>query len=239
MSDFVRVGTVSFAFGALLLLVALVGGGLSIKEVTFAQLTQITRVTLAAVGAAFIAIGLWVTFQDRPTVTAPDGPGNVPSAVSTSTTIQNATTTTTAEAFPTVAERELMAGISEELRDRCQRDDEPYPNAEASIKCNPASGASTAWFMVYRKVDDMKKEYYGQIDRAKVKQNSGVCEKDQVEENTYDVNKATVGRFACYREGGRVRMVWFHEKLRILGMAARDDGNAAKLKSWWTHAGPF
>jgi hypothetical protein len=238
MSDFVRVGTVSFAFGALLLLVALVGGGLSIKEVTFAQLTQLTRVTLAAVGAAFIAIGLWVTFQDRPTVTAPDAPGNVPSAVSTSTTTGNATTTT-AEAFPTVAERELMARISKELRDRCQRDEEPYPNSGASIKCTPASGATTAWFMVYPKVEDMKKEYYGQIDRAKVTQNSGICEKDQVEENTYDVNKATVGRYACYREGGRVRMVWFYEKLRILGMAARDDGNAAKLKSWWSNAGPF
>jgi hypothetical protein len=244
MSDFIRVGTVSFAFGALLLLLALVGGGLSIKEVTLSQLNQATRVILAAVGAAFIAIGLWVTFKGQPTSTAPDGTineGPKPSAVTTSTTIPNAAaaTTTTPEPFPSVAERELLEHVSEDLRERCQRDNEPHPNTRASVTCNPTSGASTAWFMVYTKVDDMKKEYYGQIDRANVKQDSGVCEKDQVEETTYEVDKVTVGRYACYREGGRVRMVWFHEKLRILGMASRDDGNAPRLKSWWSHAGPF
>jgi hypothetical protein len=245
MSDFIRLGTVSFAFGAVLLLLALVGGGLSVKEVSLNQLNNLTRVLLASVGAVFIGIGLWVTLQDQPLtgagIEANAGGPPKPSDAATSTSLaSSAATTTTIASFPTVAERELLAHVPEEFRSRCQRDDEaPYEGQLASVECTPKTGAATVWFVQYKKTDDMKKWYYDHIDSKNLKQDFGDCQKDQVEEFTYDVSKVTSGRYACYRDGAKTWIIWFHEKLRILALAYRGDTNAAKLKQWWINAGPF
>ena len=246
MSDFIRLGTVSFAFGAVLLLLALVGGGLSVKEVSLSQLNRLTRGLLASVGVVFIGIGLWVTLQDQsstgvgPQANVAAGPPKPSDAVTTTSQAPGVATTTTVAAFPTVAERELLQHVPEDFRERCQRDDEaPYEGQVASVECTPKSGAATVWFVQYRKTDDMKKWYYDHIDSKNLKQDFGDCEKDQVEEFTYDVNKVTTGRYACYRDGAKTWIIWFHEKLRILAMAYRGDANVARLEKWWINAGPF
>lgn len=244
MSDFIRLGVVSFVFGALLLLVALVGGALEVKEVRFGQITQRSRAVLGIVGLIFIGLGVWVTLEDRsdqpqaqpipkepgPSVTTTSLAGNSPSStLETSTTL----------AFPAVAERELLSLIPSEIRDECDRDEDPYEGTTASVSCSPKSGVRSAYYMTFKSVETMKKFYFDFIDARNIKQDTGDCASNRAEERQYTIAKVAAGRYACYQEGGGIWIVWTYNKLRVLALGRRTDLNAKKLKDWWINdAGP-
>jgi hypothetical protein len=247
MSDFIRLGVVSFVFGALLLLIALVGGALEVKEVRFGQITQRSRAVLGIVGLIFIGLGVWVTLEDQspdqpqaqpvpkepgPSVTTTSLAGNSPSP----TTV----TSTTLEPFPAVAERELLSLVPPEIRDECNRDEDPYEGTTASVSCSPKSGVSTAYYMIFKDVKTMKKFYFDFIDARNIKQDTGDCASNHAEENQYTIAKVAAGRYACYQEGGGIWIVWTHNKLRVLALGRRTDQDAKKLKDWWVNdAGPI
>jgi hypothetical protein len=247
MSDFIRLGVVSFLFGALLLLIALVGGALEVKEVRFGQITQRSRAVLGVVGIIFIGLGLWVTLQDR----SPDQPQAQPvpkdPGPSVTTTTGSAASpgstlapSTTLDPFPAVAERELLSLVPSEIRGQCKRDEDPYEGTTASVSCTPKSGVSTAYYMTFKTVDAMKKFYFNFIDVRNVKQDTGDCASNRTEEAQYTIAKVTAGRYACYQEGGGIWMIWTHNKLRVLALGRRSDLNAKKIKDWWTNdAGPI
>ena len=70
--------TMSFIFGAILLAVAILGGGFEVKEIKVSKVTMPGRVSAGIVGLFFIGLGLF-----WPEVVAPDGkpPPPVPSVV--------------------------------------------------------------------------------------------------------------------------------------------------------------
>lgn len=247
MSDFIRFGVVSFTFGALLLLLALVGGALEVKEVRFGQITRSSRIALGVVGLAFIGLGLWVTLrdqsaekpqaQDLPKQTASSVASPLTSVSSTSSTVL---TSTTLESFPSVAERELLSLVPSSIRDRCERDEDPYEGATASVSCTPRSGANTAYYMTFKTADQMKRFYFEFLDTNNIKQDAGDCIKKGTEEYPYTIGDSAAGRYACYPENEGIWMIWTHNKLRVLSMGYRKDADAAKLRKWWTNdAGPI
>jgi hypothetical protein len=248
MSDFIRLGVVSFAFGAVLLLIALVGGALEIKEVRFGQIPQRSRAVLGVVGVIFIGLGLWVTLQEQPpsqpqAQTIPTDPRpSLPTLAPMTTTSANSTVapSTTLEPFPTVAERELLTLVPAAFRDQCSRDNDPYENTTASVTCNPKSGVQAAYYMTYKSLDAMKKQYFSFIDARNIKQDTGDCAKNRTEETPYTIQGTAAGRYACYQEGGGVWIIWTNNKLRVLALGYRKDLNAKKLKDWWKdESGPY
>lgn len=246
MSDFIRLGVVSFAFGAILLLIALVGGALEVKEVRFGQITQRSRAILGLVGIIFIGLGLWVTLLDQSSdqpqaQPSPKEPGPSATTTTVSATSPGATLapSATLEPFPAVAERELLSLVPSEIRSQCKRDEDPYEGTTASVSCTPKSGATTAYYMTFKTLDTMKKFYFDFIDARNVKQDTGDCASNRTEEAQYTIAKVAAGRYACYQEGGGIWMVWTHNKLRVLALGHRTDLDAKKLEEWWLNdAGP-
>jgi hypothetical protein len=64
--------TISFVFGAILLAVAILGGGFEIKEIKVANATIPVRVISGIVGLVFIGLGFW-----QPMLLREPGPGGV------------------------------------------------------------------------------------------------------------------------------------------------------------------
>jgi hypothetical protein len=247
MSDFIRFGVVSFTFGALLLLIALVGGALEVKEVRFGQITQRSRIALGVAGLVFIGLGLWVTLLDQstdkpvaqdvskePETSVTANPGTTSS--STSSTLTN----TTLESFPAVAERELLSLVPSGIRDDCERDEDPYEGTTVSVVCTPNAGANTAYYMTFRTADQMKKFYFDFLDNNNIKQDAGDCTRKDTEEFPYTIEGKAAGRYACYPKNEGLWIMWTHDKLRVLSMGFRNDADVKKLKKWWTDdAGPI
>jgi len=62
--------TISFIFGALLLAVAILGGGFEIKEIKVSNVTLGVRVISGLVGVLFIVLGFWQPGRLRDTIPA-------------------------------------------------------------------------------------------------------------------------------------------------------------------------
>ncbi len=60
--------TMSFIFGALLLAVAILGGGFEIKEIKVSNVTLGVRVISGLVGVLFIVLGFWQLGRLRDTI---------------------------------------------------------------------------------------------------------------------------------------------------------------------------
>jgi hypothetical protein len=66
MSVTVGIGSSAFLFGALLFLIAILGGGFEVKEIKIPRVSLLGRFISTAVGGAFICLGLVVTAQENP-----------------------------------------------------------------------------------------------------------------------------------------------------------------------------
>jgi hypothetical protein len=225
MAASTSIAVVVFVFGAVLLLIALIGGGFILKELSIPQVTRNARVACGITGALFIGFGLW-TGSERPNPPVP----------ATTTTI--AASTTTVEAFPTERERDLLTHVSKSWRAGCHRYQRTQPLAgeQASIQCTPSSGATTVWYMTFDNADHLYQWYYRVTDSKNIARASGDCAKVQVAEGTwhYDSNPTVdVGHLACWRDGQQSRMVWTHTELHIGAEAYRNDLDDAGLYNWW------
>ncbi|MFA5826356.1 MAG: hypothetical protein WC825_10340 [Gallionellaceae bacterium] len=54
------VNVILFGAGAILIIIAIIGGGLEIKEIRLPQLPRFSRIAAALAGIVFIALGIWV-----------------------------------------------------------------------------------------------------------------------------------------------------------------------------------
>jgi small neutral amino acid transporter SnatA (MarC family) len=97
MAASASIGVVVFIFGALLLLIALIGGGFILKELSVPQVSRNARVACGITGVLFIGFSLWSGSQ-QPEGRKDDGASSV--------TSQPPTTPT--EPFPTDRERDLL-----------------------------------------------------------------------------------------------------------------------------------
>jgi hypothetical protein len=66
MSVTVGIGSSAFLFGALLFLIAILGGGFEVKEIKIPRVSLLGRSISTVVGGAFICLGLVVTAQENP-----------------------------------------------------------------------------------------------------------------------------------------------------------------------------
>jgi hypothetical protein len=219
------IAVVVFIFGALLLLIALIGGGFILKELSIPQVSRNARVACGVTGALFIGLGLW-TGSER---------SSLPSPTTTTTT---AISTTTLEAFPTERERDLLTHVSKSWRAGCHRYEhsQALTGERAYIQCTPSYGATSVWYVAFDNADHLYQWYYGVTDNKNIARASGDCAKVQVAEGTYHYDsdpRVDVGHFACWRDGQQSRIVWTHTELHIGAEAYRNDLNDADLYNWW------
>jgi hypothetical protein len=232
MAAWISLGVVAFVFGALLLLIALLGGGFEIKEARFSQVGQRTRVSAGALGSLFIGLGVWLTVIGQPSPAKPEPP---PTTVSGSTPTAMTPTTTQAP-YPNEAERDLRAYIPTKLRAQCNRDYNALRNAFASIRCVPSSTANVVFYHRWRTEEDMNAWFFGIVDSKNIARGTGStnCEKGRIAEGVYTKEKAVAGHVVCYQEGARSWILWTHSRLRIGAAAYRNDTDLSALWTWWT-----
>jgi hypothetical protein len=225
-----NIGVAVFIFGAILLLIALLGGGFEVRELKVPQVNQVVRMIATATGAIFIVTGIILGMRPL------DGPADNP----TTTPITPAPTTTAPPpAFPIAKEADLLLHVPKDFRTTCRRATSPPPQADAVVACTPSTSVNSVWYYVFSTTDKMYGWYFGLVDEKSIAHGSGDCKKDQVAESTYTREKNTVGHLVCYREGGKSYILWTYDKLAIAGAAYRNDLNDATLYQWWTTAGPL
>lgn len=101
------IGVAVFIFGAILLFIALVGGGFEAKELKVPQVNQIVRIIATGTWALFIVTGIALEMR------SPDGRVENPPATP-GTTLPP--TTTPPRAFPTAQESELLIHVPRDFR---------------------------------------------------------------------------------------------------------------------------
>ena len=224
------IGVAVFIFGAILLFIALVGGGFEAKELKVPQVNQVVRIIATGTGALFIVTGIALEMR------SPDGRVENPPATP-GTTLP---TTTPPRAFPTAQESELLIHVPKDFRATCTRATvSPVAQADTVVVCTPSTGANSVWYYVFTTTDKMYGWYFGLNNEKSIARGTGNCKSDQVAEGTYTKDGNTVGHLACYREGGKSYTLWTYDKLAIGGAAYRNDLNDATLYQWWTNAGPL
>jgi regulator of protease activity HflC (stomatin/prohibitin superfamily) len=231
MAAFLSMGVVAFIFGAVLVLIALIGGGIEIREAHVPEVTRNTRIVAAVVGLAFIGLGIWFTIQGQESGTK---------VVTAPTNTSQAATTTSEAPFPTDRERILLSHVPEEFRVQCVRSEQLYTNASVGVKCTPSITANAVWYYEFNTVEQMNAWYFSLVDNKNIARNSGSCQDDQVSEGTYSRNDIDVGHLACYRDGATAWVIWTYSKLGIAGLAYRADLDLKVLYEWWRDgAGPL
>jgi hypothetical protein len=230
MAAFLSMGIVAFIFGAVLLLIALIGGGLEIKEARVPEVARNTRILIGSIGLAFIGLGIWFTVRDQ----EPEIQGRAEPPTTTSQA-----TTTSEPQYPTDRERILLSHIPTEFRSQCARSRDLYKDTNVAVKCIPSETANAAWYYEFNSTEQMNSWYFSLVDDKNLTRNSGSCQDNEVSEGTVTRDKITVGRFACYRDGAVAWIVWTHSKLRIAGLAYRTDVDLKALYEWWRYAGPL
>jgi hypothetical protein len=185
------IGVAVFIFGAILLFIALVGGGFEAKELKVPQVNQVVRIIATGTGALFIVTGIALEMRspDSRVVNPPATP---------STTLP---TTTPPRAFPTAQESELLIHVPKDFRATCTRATvSPVAQADTVVVCTPSTGANSVWYYVFTTTDKMYGWYFGLNNEKSIARGAGNCKSDQVAEGTYTKDGNIVGHLACYRE---------------------------------------
>lgn len=89
MSVTVGVGSSAFLFGALLFLIAILGGGFEVKEIKIPKVNLLGRSISTVAGAAFMCLGLLLTAEENPVRSSKDA-----ASIQPVTTVASATSTT-------------------------------------------------------------------------------------------------------------------------------------------------
>ena len=129
------IGVAVFIFGAILLFIALVGGGFEAKELKVPQVNQVVRIIATGTGALFIVTGIALEIR------SPDGRLENPPTTPT---------TTPPRAFPTAQESELHIHVPKDFRATCTRATvSPVAQADSVVVCTPSTGANSVWYYVF------------------------------------------------------------------------------------------
>lgn len=252
MAEYLRLGVVSFAFGAALLLIALLGGGIEIKEIRVGHFGTRARAFLGGVGSCFIALGIWVTSWEGPDdgLLADAEPGPAPGPSSTemlpsetppSDPGPTETTSVTDEPFPDGAEKALLGRIPADLRSRCVRGEWPEFRGDPAVyvQCFPRGGADVSWYGEFES-PSVADEVYSQalVEVGVSRDESGGCGGDITRgENRTQVDGEIVGRHMCFSDHQGAWMEWVRYG-DLYAIAQRADGSSDKLFEWWVSAGP-
>jgi hypothetical protein len=225
MAASTSIAVVVFIFGALLLLIALIGGGFVAKEISVPQVGTNTRLACGITGVLFIGFSLW-TGSQKPTSSPPPG------------TSGGSPVTTTTEPFPTNRERDLLTHVTKSWRAGCHRYEhaQPFLGEQAFIECTPTNGATEAWYVAFDSAEHMYQWYYGVTDSKHISRSSSDCAKNQVAEGTYHYDRSPgveAGHLACWRDGQQSRLLWTHTALHIGAEAYRNDLDERALYQWW------
>jgi hypothetical protein len=237
MAASMSIAVVVFIFGAFLLLIALIGGGFILKELSVPQVGRNARVACGITGVLFIGLGLW-TGSQQPNPPTPEGAGPVKGSSATITS----EATTTSEPFPTERERDLLTHVAKMWRAGCHRYEhsEPLLGEQAFIECIPSKGATEAWYVAFDSAEHLYQWFYKVTDSKHISRASGDCAKVQVAEGTYHYDSSPgvdAGHLACWRDGQQSRVVWTHTELHIGAEAYRNDLNDTALYDWWRAEG--
>jgi hypothetical protein len=226
------IGVAVFIFGAILLLIALLGGGFEVKELKVPQVNQVARMIATGTGIIFIVTGIILGMRP-PQGPPPTIPGTPPTAASPTTAA-----TTRPLMFPTAQEQALLRHVPKNFRETCRRATGP-PQAYAKVVCTPSTDAKSVGYYRFITADKMYRWYFDFIDTKSIDRGKGNCYEDTVAEHTYPLVLTTLGRLACYRDGGKSFILWTHEKLLIGSLAYREDLRGDVLYQWQLTAGPL
>jgi len=218
------ISVVVFIFGALLLLLALLGGGFEVERLRFPPIGRATRSISGVTGLVFVALSIALGTGELFPSAQPPTPRTTsprPTSVATAT-----------EAFPTQRESDLLLHVPKNFRATCTRDDD-LRGAAAGLSCSPPTGATTIWYDVYDTTDRMYQEYFEEVANQNISRSQGDCKKDQVAEEQYNISGVTAGHLACYTSGQQSYMIWTYDKLAILITAFRNDLGDQTLYNWW------
>jgi protein kinase-like protein len=140
------------------------------------------------------------------------------------------------EPFPTAAESALLAHVPSDTRDSCTRTGaEAAPGAGASVSCS-RQGARVRYESFPTR--DAEQADYARVVDPHVTRSSGDCPERIPSEDTYTHDRVTVGRWACYLDGGQATIVWAHDGLMIVSTMRGGSRDMAATREIWTGAGP-
>jgi hypothetical protein len=255
MNDFPPLGVVSFAFGAILLLISLLGGGFEVKEIRFSHFGRSSRISLGVFGGFFIVLGFWVTTMtgqstldvvDHGTSQVAPSPGSgvtepVSDVSSAPTEAVSSSPDISQEAYPNEKERSLLSRLPAELRDNCERGSWGHEGEApvAVLHCFPVEGADVAWYAVFVSKAAADALYDDQLLQAGLSREAGPCgERSPTGENATRMEDGSfTGRHMCFVRDGVAWMHWVRYE-RYFSSARRYDGDRQKLFEWWKSAGP-
>jgi hypothetical protein len=240
------------AFGGLMLLVALLGSGFSVREISFPPMSPIIRTTTVVVGAGLMVTSI-VLFGTEGASQAESTPS--PKPVTTSSTPSISPTSTDPEPRPPgdstpptepadepVDAQSLLGHVPAEIRSTCTEGTSDLgSSAPVYLECDPAGDVPDgAMYVQFRDTSSMNTWYDEHLD-DNGPLGEGTCETaaDVPGEGTYYIEDLAVGRKACYVDSDSyVNIDWTDERLNIVGMAWASPDDYATFYDWWTEAGP-
>ncbi|WP_367321452.1 hypothetical protein [Streptomyces sp. HUAS ZL42] len=244
------------AFGGLMLLVALLGSGFSVREISFPPMSPIIRTTTVVVGAGLMATSIVLfgtegddrvgpTPSPSPTTSGPSTTSPPPSSPGPSTPEPpppDDSTPPTVLADEPLDAQALLQHVPADIRDSCTQGTRDLgESAPVYLECDPTGGVPDAvWYIQFTDTSSMNTWYNGDVD------DYGPYESDSCDtgadvpgEGTYYVGDMAVGRKACYVDSdGYVNIDWTDERLNIAGMAFASPDEYAAFHDWWLEAGP-
>lgn len=235
MSSTLKVALVILGF--LLVLVGILGSGISIREISFPRVGGAARIVSLAMGSLLVITGaglLIFSLEDRersdpPTVAAPLTSGNV-----------NPTMEGVSESS------RLEQRVPSDIRDDCDPIEEPgvYPSSTATLLCTtPESDVpGSVWYNQFASAAEMMSDVTADNNRSvqgELPPKSCKTSEDVQGTGSYSVGNETVGDLYCYKgTEDDVWFVWTDNRYNIASYASAPASRVADLYAWWTKAGP-
>jgi class 3 adenylate cyclase len=147
--------------------------------------------------------------------------------------------------FPNGGEADLLAQVPTEIRDACQRDEEPSrpAGALATLRCDLelAAEADTVWYEQYGSLQQLSNRLLGIVEAQSLPR--GDCGPGVPRaQGNWQVGSTHSGRILCYPAEGSSWIVWSYDAERIVARAVRAGEGADDwmgLYDWWSQARLF
>ena len=131
----------------------------------------------------------------------------------------------------------LLTHVPSEFRDSCTRAD-LRPRETASVRCEPATGASVVFYNQYPTAQGATAEYEALRSLNNVQRNIGANDECPFE-GSLTIDGASHGRVFCANSPQGELIVWSNRDLAIQTEATIAEGTSVPdFWQWWTTAGP-
>jgi hypothetical protein len=249
------------AFGGLMLLVALLGSGFSVREISFPPMSPLIRTTTVVVGAGLMATSIVLfgtgngstrddvlpTQTPTPTVTTPSPTPSTPTPDPETTTPEpppDAGTTLAQPEDEPVAASALLGHVPSDIASSCKPGSETISaSLTVYVECAPGGGADAVAYYQFADTPSMK-GWYSKItdDYTPFDSDSCASASNLNGETTYTQGDSgtDAGSVACFYDSSddTVNLVWTNDDLAILTWAYSGPSDYSELHEWWIDAGP-